>query len=212
MDTLCFSNGKYEDDTVYPLYVQQILCNSFKIKENKIPTIQIKKNPYLKENEYLESYNVDGKLDPIVLTLTSVDLKLFLEQYNVENIEYLSGWKFKAVDFLFKDYINKWITRKIEAGKEGNSGKRQMAKLQLNSLYGKLATTLEAQSKIPYLGEDEIVHYRLGEKEDKEGVYLPAGTFITAYAREVTIRTSQKIKDYSINKYGHDLYYYSRHR
>ena len=35
------------------------------------------------------------------------------------------------------------------------------------------------------------------------------GSFITAYAREKTIRTSQAIKDYSIQKYGKDLYIYS---
>lgn len=47
------------------------------------------------------------------------------------------------------------------------------------------------------------------KKEKKIGIYIPAGSFITAYAREKTIRTSQKIKDYSIQKYGVDLYYYS---
>lgn len=35
------------------------------------------------------------------------------------------------------------------------------------------------------------------------------GAFITAYARNKTIRTSQAIKEYSIKKYGKDLYYYS---
>lgn len=35
------------------------------------------------------------------------------------------------------------------------------------------------------------------------------GAFITAYAREKTIRTSQAIKDYSLSKYGKDLYIYS---
>ena len=35
------------------------------------------------------------------------------------------------------------------------------------------------------------------------------GIFITSYAREKTIRTSQAIKTYSINKYGKDLYCYS---
>lgn len=35
------------------------------------------------------------------------------------------------------------------------------------------------------------------------------GTFITAYARNKTIRTSQAIKDYSIKKYGKDFYIYS---
>ena len=79
----------------------------------------------------------------------------------------------------------------------------------LNSLYGKFATSLEVQSKIPYMGDDNIIHYCLSEKEEREGVYLPMGCFITAYAREKTIRTSQAIKDYSIKKYGEDYYIYS---
>ena len=59
------------------------------------------------------------------------------------------------------------------------------------------------------MGEDEIIHYKLSEKQEKEGIYLPIGAFITAYAREKTIRTSQSIKDYSISKYGKDMYIYS---
>lgn len=74
---------------------------------------------------------------------------------------------------------------------------------------GKFATSLDVQSKIPILGKDNIIHYELTEKEEKDGLYLPIGTFITAYAREKTIRTSQSIKDYSINKYNVDMYIYS---
>lgn len=63
--------------------------------------------------------------------------------------------------------------------------------------------------KFHICGEDNIIHYKLSEKEQKEGIYLPVACFITAYAREKTIRTSQAIKDYSIKKYGKDLYVYS---
>ena len=73
---------------------------------------------------------------------------------------------------------------------------------------GKFATTLEVQNKEPYL-ENGIVKYKLGEVENKTGLYIPVGCFITAYARNKTIRTSQAIKDYSIKTYGKDLYYYS---
>ena len=45
-------------------------------------------------------------------------------------------------------------------------------------------------------------------KRKKVYTYL-FGSFITAYAREKTIRTSQAIKEYSINNYGKDLYCYS---
>lgn len=200
-----FFIGKYEPDTVYDLYIQRITC-SFKIKKNKIPCIQIKNNKYVfRENEYLTSSN--NKI--VSLTLTSVDLKLFFENYDVYDLEFESGWKFKGIQGLFSDYIDKWTKVKIQATIDKNYGLRTLAKLMLNSLYGKFATSLDCQSKFPYINEEGIIKYELSEKTTKNGVYLPVGAFITAYAREKTIRTSQAIHDYSIKKYGRSLYYYS---
>jgi hypothetical protein len=200
-----FFEGKYKDDKVYDLYVQMITC-SFKLKKDKIPTIQIKNNrSFFRGNEYLES----SQNEIVCLVLTNIDLQLFFEQYNVYDLEYVSGWKFKSISGLFTDYIDKWIKVKNEATLSGNKGQRTLAKLMLNSLYGKFATSLDVQSKIPYLEDDGIIHYYLSEKEQKDGIYIPVGAFITSYAREKTIRTSQAIKDYSIKKYGKDLYYYS---
>lgn len=114
---------------------------------------------------------------------------------------------------VYKEFLKTILTNgllvKIMLQLSGNKGQRTLAKLMLNSLYGKFATSLEVQSKIPYMGEDEIIHYKLSEKQEKEGIYLPIGAFITAYAREKTIRTSQAIKDYSISKYGKDMYIHS---
>ncbi len=197
-----FYVGEYKEDKVYPLYIQRLTC-SFKIKKGKIPTIQIKHSRFV-DNEYL----TDSGNEPVALTLTSIDLKLFLEQYDVWDLRYESGWKFKGMRGLFTDYIDKWIKVKNESTISGNKGMRQVAKIMLNSLYGKFATSLDVQGKIPYL-EDDIVKYKLGEKEKKDGVYLPMGAFITAYARDKTIRTSQAIKDYSTKKYGVDMYCYS---
>ena len=197
-----FYEGEYVEDKVYPLYIQRLTC-SFKIKEGKIRTIQIKHSRFV-DNEYL----TDSGIEPVALTLTSVDLKLFLEQYDVWDLHYESGWKFKAMRGLFTDYIDKWIKVKNEATISGNKGMRQVAKIMLNSLYGKFATSLDVQSKIPYL-ENDIVKYKLGEKGTKDGVYLPMGAFITAFGRDKVIRTSQAIKDYSIKKYGVDMYCYS---
>lgn len=199
-----FYEGKYEKDNIYELYIQYISCK-FKIKKNKIPTIQLKNTATFLQNEYI----TNSGIEPQVLCLTSVDLKLFLEQYDVEDLEYHYGWKFKSHNGLFKDYIDKWIAVKNKATLEKNLGMRTIAKLMLNSLYGKLSTTLEAGSKIPFLGEDDIIHYEITQKEEKNGMYLPSGAFITAYARNKTIRTSQAIMDYSIEKYGENKYIYS---
>lgn len=198
-----FYLGEYQEDKVYPLFIQRLTC-SFKIKEGKIPMIQIKKSRF-KENEYL----TDSGILPVALTLTSIDLKLFLENYDVENPIYESGWKFKGMKGFFREYIDKWIGVKNEATLSGNKGIRQVAKIMLNSLYGKFATSLDVQEKIPYLDDEGVVRYYLGEEEKKDGVYLPMGAFITAYGRNKTVRASQMIKDYSKEKYGKDLYYYS---
>ena len=197
-----FFKGRYVEDRVYPLYIQRLTCR-FKIKKGKIPMIQIKHSRFV-DNEYLTD---SGDL-PVALTLTSIDLKLFLEQYDIFEEEWESGWKFKGMRGLFTNYIDKWIAVKNEATVSGNKGMRQVAKILLNSLYGKYATSMNVQEKIPYL-ENGIVKYKLGEKKQKDGVYLPMGAFITAYARDKTVRTCQAITDYSLKKYGKDLFYYS---
>ena len=197
-------DGKYEKDDEYPLYIQMITC-SFEVKENMIPTIQIK-GSYFIENEYLKSSNGDI----VCLVLSNIDLELFLEHYNVYELEYIRGYKFKGSYGLFDKYIDKWTERKIKATKEGNKGQRALAKLMLNSLYGRFAMGKEMQSKIPFYDDlDGMIHYKLSDIEMVDGLYLPIGIFITSYARNKTIRTSQAIKTYSIEKYGKDMYCYS---
>lgn len=74
-----------------------------------------------------------------------------MDHYEVEDLTYIAGWKFRSRKGLFDEYIDKWIEVKNNATISGNIGQRTMAKLMLNSLYGKFATKLKVQSKIPYL-------------------------------------------------------------
>ena len=195
-----FFKGEYKQDKLYPLYIQRISC-SFKLKKNKIPTIQIKGNLSFVPNEYLESSNGDI----VSLTLTNVDLELFFEHYDVEFLIYHCGWKFKGINGLFNKYINYWSENKIQAKKDGNSSLYLIAKLMLNSLYGKFGLNPNVRGKYPYL-DNGIVKYHMLDKEIRDSIYIPVASFITSYARRKTITTSQKIKEYSINKYGKDLY------
>ena len=195
--------GKYKKDILYPLYIQVISC-SFDLREGKIPTIQLKNNLSFIPNQYLESSN--GKI--VTLTLTSVDLELFLKHYRVHDLIYHYGFKFKSLKGIFSNYIDFWTNQKIESKKLGNSSKYLIAKLMMNSLYGKFGTSNYVRSKYPYY-EDGIVHYEMGELEERDPVYLPIASFITSYARKKTITTSQAIKDYTIEKYNKDYYIYS---
>ena len=200
--TPIFYKGEYKEDTLYPLYIQKIRC-SFKLKPNKIPTIQIKHSMYYQGNQYLTSS--DG--DRPILYLTSVDLKLFLEQYDVFDPEYISGWKFKGINAgaIFGEYVDKWAEvttylaankdKKIKSKEEGNHGMYLISKLLQNSLYGKFGSAITVQSKEPYLDEDGKIHYRMSEENKKEGVYIAMACFITAYSRLKTISAAQKITD-----------------
>lgn len=184
-----FFKGKYKADKIYNLYVQMFTCQ-FELKPGYIPTIQLKNNLSFIPTQYLESS--DG--EDVTLCLTNVDLELFMEHYNVFNIEYHSGWKFKSTIGLFKDYIDKWNKVKMESTLNRNKAMRTLAKLMLNALYGKFALNPNVQSKIPWY-DNGIVKYKLGEKETRDPIYIPVGTFITAWARHKTISSAQKVYD-----------------
>lgn len=195
---------KYKEDKFYPLYIQQLSC-SFKLKENMIPTIQIKNSLQFLPNEYIESS--DG--DIITLTLTSIDLELFFKHYDVTVYEWHGGFKFQAVKGLFSNYINYWTDVKIRSKKEGNKSLYQISKLMLNSLYGKFGTNPCVRSKYPYLDEEGIVRYACYPMEEKKPIYIPVASFITSLARKKTIETSQAIRNYTMKKYNEDYYIYS---
>ena len=199
-----FFEGQYQPDPLYPLYVQQLTCE-FELKEGKIPSIQIKHNSFFIPNEYVESS--DGV--EVTLVLTSVDLELFFENYNVTNITWHSGWKFKGTTGIFKTYIDKWTASKIQAKKDGNFALYRISKLMLNSLYGRFGLNGNSRKKIPKVAEHGKVGYEIGELEERKTVYVAMASFITSYARANIIRASEAIREYSLKKYGFDAYVYS---
>ena len=179
--------GQYKRNRLYSLYVQRLTC-VFELKSGHIPTIQIHGHRSFMPQEYLTS---SGGLE-VALTLTSVDEKLFFEHYDVSCIEYLGGWMFKATTGLFDEYIDRWTAIKIEATESGNKGMRQIAKLMLNSLYGKFGLNPNVRSRYPVFVND-TVHYVTGPAETRDPIYIPVAAFITAYARDKTIRAAQQV-------------------
>ena len=125
-----YFEGKYKQDNLYNLYIQTFSC-SFKLKKNKIPSIQIKNNLSFIPNEYIESTNGDI----VTLTLTNIDLELLYQNYDVFDETWHSGFKFKSIKGLFTTYIDYWTERKIKAKKDDNGALYKIAKLMLNSLY-----------------------------------------------------------------------------
>ena len=199
-----FFEGEYQKDILYPLYIQTLTC-AFEIKEGKIPTIQLKNTLGFMPNEYIKTSN--GEL--ITMTLTNIDLELFKEHYNIYEVTYHNGWKFKGIIGLFTDYIDYWTEKKIESKKSNNKVMYLISKLMLNSLYGKFGLNPNVRGKFPYLDDEGIVKYYITPPAIRDSIYIPTATFITSYARRKTIKTSQAIKDYTIKNYNKDFYIYS---
>lgn len=199
-----YFEGEYVKDVCYPLYVQKLSC-SFKIKKGKLPSIQLKNTFGFKANEYVETTN--GEI--VTMTLTNIDVELLFSQYDVDDLVYHYGYKFKRICGLFNSYIDKWTERKTTAKKEGNGANYLISKLFLNSLYGKFGLNPCVRGKYPVLTDEGTISYELSEAEIRNSIYVPVASFITAYSRYDIITTSQKIRDYSLEKYGEDYYIYS---
>lgn len=182
-----YFSGEYKTDTEYPLYICHIKA-TFKLKKGCFPCIQDKHNRIFSSTEYIKEH-LDG-LEPLEIYLTSVDLELFKDMYDIYTIDYIDGYKFKAKYDMFNSYIDYWNNIKIKATEEGNKTMRTIAKLMLNSCYGKFASSTRTSSKIPYLKEDGIVGYITREDDPRDPIYTPLSCFITAWARDLTIRSA----------------------
>jgi hypothetical protein len=109
------------------------------------------------------------------------------EHYHLVDTEILDGCWFFARAGMFDEYIDKY--KEIKMTSKG--AQRQIAKLFLNNLYGKLATSPISSFKVAYLKDDESLGYEIIQEENKDPVYIAAGSAITSYSRNFTIRAAQ---------------------
>lgn len=201
----CFFKGEPPKQALLPnRYYFIRIRTRFYLKRGKLPFIQIKGNPRYKSTEMLETSDFkdrktgeyyrtyvgrDGvEHDSIVeLTLTCTDWKLVQEHYDLEDLEILDGCWFFARKGMFDEYIEKY--KKIKMEHKG--ALRMIAKLFLNNLYGKLATSPISSFKVAFLNEDEALTYTVQPEENKDPIYIAAGSAITSYSRNFTIRAAQ---------------------
>ena len=177
----------------------------FYLKKDKLPFIQIKgtmlypatkslrtSDVYDKSTgKYYDKYvdeNGNVKDTRVTLTLTMTDYILFLEHYDVKDFEILDGCWFFAETGIFDRYIEKY--KKIKMTSKG--AVRQLAKLYLNNLYGKMASNDNSSFKLAYVKADKSIGFIQVAEHNKKAGYIPVGSAITSYARNFTIRAAQK--------------------
>lgn len=186
----------------------------FYIKDNYLPFIQVKGDLKYKGTESLETsdvYNHDnddyfpyyvdkeGNIQQakVELTLTMTDYQLIKEHYELVDFEIIDGCYFYSMVGIFDEYINKYAKIK----KESKGALRELAKLFLNNLYGKMASSTDSSFKIAYVKEDKSIGFMQVVEHEKKPGYIAIGSAITSYSRNFTIRAAQK-NYYGANKRG----------
>lgn len=183
-------------------YFVRIKCR-FKIKDGMLPTVQIKGSFLYSGTDYLTTSDIydyssgtykryymrKGKLHDtqITMTMTCVDYELFLQHYDVYDLEVLDGCWFRTEIGLFDEYMYKY--KKIKESSQG--AERELAKLYLNNLYGKFSANDSSSYKVPYINKKNVLGFELVEEHEKKPGYIAIGSAITSYARRFVINAAQ---------------------
>lgn len=177
----------------------------FYIKDNYLPFIQVKGDLKYKGTESLEDSDVynheNGQKYPyyidkngniqqakVELTLTMTDYQLIKDHYELVDFEIIDGCYFYSMVGIFDEYINKYAKIK----KESKGALRELAKLFLNNLYGKMASSTDSSFKIAYVKDDKSIGFMQVVENEKKPGYIAIGSAITSYSRNFTIRAAQK--------------------
>lgn len=172
------------------LWVAEVTC-IFYIKKDHIPCIQLKGNMRFRQTEYLEDSRGE-----VSFWVTNVDWALICQQYNLEHVKWHGGYKFLASKRLFNRFIDENMELKAQATIEGNRGLRSIAKLRMNSLYGKFGTRPTALRRKPVLNEKTNgIKFVDIEDDIREPIYIPIAVFVTSWARYKTITSAQSVFD-----------------
>ena len=211
-----FWHGNYIDENALKpnRYFFIRIKTRFYLKKDKLPFIQVKGNLLYNGREMLETSDIyDAENDTylkfieglngetiatrVELTLTMTDYYLIKEHYDLVDFEILDGCWFYTEIGIFDSYIEKYKRIKMTS----TGAKRELAKLFLNNLYGKMATSTDSSFKYAYVKDDKSIGFLPVLEDEKQPVYIPIGSAITSYARHFTITHAQK-NYYGVNNRG----------
>lgn len=126
---------------------------------------------------YARKYSYDDVLENKMVYLWLDEFNLFKLVYDGQyEILKVVGWK--KANFVFNDYIDRWYKVKENAR---NDVERSLAKLMLNSLYGKFGMNDSRITKLPVGVGDTIIYHTLDNNTTY--YYKEIASYITSKAR-----------------------------
>lgn len=117
----------------------------------------------------------------VTRVLTDVDQELLRENYDVTVYEHVRGWKFRRSRGHFRSFVDEWSGLKQRSTGEG----RQMAKLVMNALVGKMASLPKGSCMLPSSDDGVTLQWDVAHRDGSnlKTDYLPVPAWVNAYAR-----------------------------
>ena len=184
---LPYGIGWNEEPRADQLYVVHFF-GEFELNEGYLPTLQLKKNAqYInQQTEYLTHSNGSTEM-----YLTNIDYDLAHEHYTFSN-EF--GHEYKTYNSkigVLADVINKNNAIKEQADKDGDGFLRNQAKLNNNMTYGAFGINPHRYGCELSISDKNKLDFDITEQDGK-GRYVPYASFVTSWARYITLTSAQK--------------------
>lgn len=153
----------------------------FTIKEDHVPFVRIADSDWYRYDQILETSDIydpmtemyydelvdeDGVITKVRATLTmwKDEFELFFEQYDVEDLEFIGGYRYHTSSKCFSKYMQRFVDMKTNAK---NRSERRIAKIMMNSLSGNLAKRMDRESL--YFETTDLMSIRsFGEYQKRE--------------------------------------------
>lgn len=157
--------GKYKFE-IYKIEV------GFYLKDKHIPSLMKRGGLFNKTDTYY--INSDG-IETIYIS--SPDFELLKRNYDIYYLKFIEGYGFNTCKFLFRKYVDYFYELKNTT----TGAQHVLAKLMLNSLYGKFGSNYIRVKKNVYY-EDGLVKFINSEPQHATKYYLPVALAIVSYA------------------------------
>lgn len=184
-EPVAFEGAPDFNDKRYPLFVVEVVIDYAIIREGYVPWLT---SDYQLDKIIEEDY-ITRSLKPVRAVLTNMELELLFKTYQFGHCRFVRGYKFKASQALFNEYVSKWYHQKMTT----TGARREVAKHMLNNLFGKFSSKRSFDSQIFYISDRDGIEYKriLGKaKGSNLSYYLPVAVFVSAYARVHLINTA----------------------
>lgn len=131
------------------------------------------------------------QVDLVSVVMTDIRFEMLLSDYDIDYLDLGQLVWFKARLDLFFNYMQAIVAEKNQASIEGNIMRKAMAKVKMNSLYGKFGQKSKSRGAF-FTWDEEVGLVSNGYTSECGSKYIPIASVITAESRHLLVSQANK--------------------